>query len=105
MIDCPLEDEELERARDIFVFCAFTGLSYTDVKQLSVKQIQSSFNGKLWIRGKRRKSGAEYTIPLLDISGMILDKYRGKAKGDLAIPVIDLYKYNILLGKIVAFAV
>jgi integrase len=31
---------------------------------------------------------------------MILEKYRGKAKGDLAIPVIDLVRYNIFLKEV-----
>jgi hypothetical protein len=100
MIDFRFEDKRLERARDIFIFCAFTGLAYTDVKHLTNGHIQPSFDGKLWIRGKRRKTGSEYNIPLLNIPQMILEKYRGKEEDDLVMPVFDIANYNILLKKI-----
>ncbi|MDR1348834.1 MAG: site-specific integrase, partial [Prevotellaceae bacterium] len=100
MIDFRFEDGRQEQARDIFIFCAFTGLAYTDVKHLTNGHIQLSFDGKLWIRGKREKTGTEYNIPVLNIPKTILEKYRGKAKGDLALPVFDIAVYNILLKKI-----
>jgi hypothetical protein len=100
MIDFRFEDERQEQARDIFIFCAFTGLAYADVKHLTNGHIQPSFDGKLWIKGKREKTGTEYNIPVLNIPKMILDKYRGKAKGDLALPVFDIVNYNILLKKV-----
>jgi hypothetical protein len=100
MIDFRFEDERLEKARDIFIFCAFTGLAYTDVKHLTNGHIQPSFDGKLWIRGKRKKTGTEYNIPILNIPKMILEKYRGKTKGNLALPVFDIMIYNMLLKKV-----
>jgi site-specific recombinase XerD len=100
MIDFRFEDKRQEQARDIFIFCAFTGLAYTDVKHLTNEHIRPSFDGKLWIRGKREKTGTEYNIPVLNIPKIILEKYRGKAKGDLALPVFDIMNYNILLKKI-----
>jgi integrase len=100
MIDFRFEDGRLEQARDIFIFCAFTGLAYTDVKHLTNRHIRPSFDGRPWIRGKREKTGTEYNIPVLNIPKMILEKYRGKAKGDLALPVFDIAVYNILLKKI-----
>jgi site-specific recombinase XerD len=100
MIDFQLEDKRQEQARDIFIFCAFTGLAYTDVKHLTNGHIRPSFDGRLWIRGKREKTGTEYNIPLLNIPKMILEKYRGKAKGDLAIPVFNITEYNMLLKKV-----
>jgi len=100
IIDFQFDDKRLEQARDIFVFCAFTGMAHTDVKHLTNKHIQSSFDGKLWIRGKRRKTDIEYHIPLMNTPKMILEKYKGKANDDLAIPVFDIVNYNILLKKI-----
>ncbi len=64
LIGCRFEDKyHLERTRDIFIFCVFTGLSYTDVKHLTYENIQSSVDEKLWIRGKRLKTDIEYNIP------------------------------------------
>lgn len=39
--------------RDIFVFCAFTGLAYIDVKTLNDKHIFTDNDGDKWIRKKR----------------------------------------------------
>jgi site-specific recombinase XerD len=99
IIDFPFEDKRMEKVRDIFVFCSFTGLAYTDVKHLTNNQIQSSVEGNLWIRGKRKKTDTEYNIPLLNIPKMILEKYRGKVDGDLALPVYGNVNYNVLLKK------
>jgi integrase len=100
MIDFRFEDKRQEHARDIFIFCAFTGLAYTDIKHLTNGHIQSSFDGRLWIRGKRQKTGTGYHIPVLSIPRMILEKYRGKAEGDFAIPVFNITNYNVLLKKV-----
>ena len=61
------EEPQLEQTRDVFIFCMFTGLSHTDVKHLKTKNISSSFDGKQWIIGKRKKTNTNYNIPLLNI--------------------------------------
>ena len=103
MIDFRFKEEDLEKARDIFVFCAFTGMSYSDVKCLTNSNIQTSFDGKLWIKGKRKKTDTEFNIPVLPVANVILEKYRGQANNDLAIPVFSLVNYNILLKKVAQF--
>jgi site-specific recombinase XerD len=100
LIDFPFERKPLEKARDIFIFCTFTGLSYSDVKHLTYDNIQSAFEGKLWVRGKRRKTDVEYNIPLLNIPKMILDKYRGTTNDNLALPVYHSIIYNKLLKEV-----
>jgi hypothetical protein len=37
MIEFRFEDERMEKARDIFIFCAFTGLAYTDPKRQATR--------------------------------------------------------------------
>jgi len=99
IIDFQFEEERMEKVRDIFIFCAFTGLAYTDVKHLTNNNIQSSIEGSLWIRGNRKKTGTEYNIPILNIPKMILEKYKGKTKGELLLPVYVNTHYNVLLKK------
>ena len=94
------EDIKLERTRDIFIFCAFTGLAYSDVKLLTNDNIQSFTDGNLWITGKRKKTNTEYIIPLLHIPKMILEKYKGKTDGGFLLPVVHLVWYNRLLIRI-----
>lgn len=73
LIDFQFEKKHLGKIHDIYIFCAFTSLSYKDVKNLSYDNIQSSFEGKLWIKGKRMKTDVEYKIPLLNIPKMIIE--------------------------------
>jgi site-specific recombinase XerD len=101
LISYRFEDKyHLERTRDIFIFCVFTGLSYTDVKHLTYENIQSSVDEKLWIRGKRLKTDIEYNIPLLSIPKMIIEKYRGRANNNLVLPVCNIITYNDQLKEI-----
>jgi len=99
LIDFKFEETRFEKVRDIFIFCAFTGLAYTDVRHLTYSQIQSSIEGNMWIRGKRKKTGTEYNIPILNIPKMIIEKYKGKAGNDLVLPISPCSYYNYLLKK------
>ena len=101
LMDCQFEEERLEKIRDIFIFCTFTGLAYTDVRHLTSENIQTSVDGNLWIKGRRKKTDTEYNIPLLNIPKAILEKYKGKTSGEMILPVISIEKYNKAL-KIVA---
>jgi len=48
--------KRLELVRDIFIFSCFTGLAYVDVKNLTEKNVRTSFDGNLWIMTKRQKN-------------------------------------------------
>ena len=101
LIDFNFGEEHLSKARDIFIFCAFTGLSFVDVKYLTNSHIQSSVEGNLWIRGKRQKTGNDFNIPVLNIPKMIIEKYRGNTKDNLVLPVpLSNSHYNRLLKKV-----
>ncbi|QQM25890.1 site-specific integrase [Elizabethkingia sp. M8] len=69
-------DKKLERTRDVFIFCCFTGLSYIDVFKLTKEQIQLSIDGQQWIMGKREKTDMDYFIPMMEIPKKILEKYK-----------------------------
>jgi len=94
------DDKRFEQVRDVFVFCCFTGLSYTDVFNMTNENLQLSFDGKLWIKGRRQKTDVEYSIPVLNIPKMILDKYENQQKNNKLLPVRQLGFYNIYLKKI-----
>jgi site-specific recombinase XerD len=94
------ETKRLERVRDVFVFCCFTGLSYIDVKNLTADHIRTSFDGKLWIMGKRGKTDENYNVPLLDIPKMILEKYKNNLPDDRLLPVINNQNSNAYLKEI-----
>lgn len=92
--------KRLEQVRDIFIFSCFCGLAYIDVKNLRKENIRTSFDGNLWIIGKREKTGVTFSIPLLDVSKKILDKYAGALPDDRILPVPSNQKMNSYLKEI-----
>ena len=95
-VTCPKQ----EVARDVFVFCCFTGLSYCDVKELSEEHIQRSFDGQLWIITKRQKTNSQSNVRLLSIPQQIIDKYKGKCTDGKLLPVPTNYRGNIHLKRL-----
>jgi site-specific recombinase XerD len=70
-----LESKDLDRIRDIFLFSCYTGLAYSDVKQLSRPHILKEGEDNFFIRKPRQKTGQESIIPLLSVARRILQKY------------------------------
>lgn len=92
--------KRLEQVRDIFVFSCFSGLAYIDVKKLRKENIRTSFDGNLWIMGKREKTDVSFSIPLLEIPQTILDKYKGTLPDGRILPVPSNQKMNAYLKEI-----
>lgn len=73
----PIEHPSVAFVRDMFVFGCWTGLSYTDIKNLQDINIVADSEGNQWIDIKRQKTGSRSLIPLLDIPKEIIRKYKG----------------------------
>ena len=69
--DTPLP--RLERAKDMFLFGCFTGLSYIDIKTLAPEHFEKDNTGRIWIKKRRVKTGVLSPHPLLPIAKLILD--------------------------------
>ena len=93
--DTPLP--RLERAKDMFLFGCFTGLSYIDIKTLAPEHFEKDSAGRIWIKKRRVKTGVLSRIPLLPIAKLILDKYKG---GDKLLPIQDSADINKYLKDI-----
>lgn len=93
--DTPLP--RLERAKDMFLFGCFTGLSYIDIKTLTTEHFEKDSAGRIWIKKRRVKTGVLSRIPLLPITKLILDKYKG---GDKLLPIQDPADINKYLKDI-----
>lgn len=87
LIDGTFKKKGYELVRDLFLFCTFTGLTFIDMKNLTKDNLQLSFDGHLWIKTNRQKTGVESNIRLLDIPLQIIKKYEGIAEGNLLLPV------------------
>lgn len=92
----------LEQVRDIFIFCCYTGLAYSDVAALRQSNIQKMFDGRLWIVTHRQKTKTNVNVPLLPMAKKILEKYNWEeAEKDAPIlPVVSNQKSNAYLKEI-----
>ncbi len=95
--------KRLEVVRDIFLFCAFTGLAFIDVKQLDSSHLIADGNGALWIRKPRQKTGNMCNIPVIQPAKAILEKYEEHPeciKKNVLLPVLSNQKTNAYLKGI-----
>jgi integrase len=90
----------LEKVRDTFLFSCYTGLSFSDICDLTKDNIREGIDGNLWIMSKRHKTGVPYKVRLLDIPIAIMEKYDGKQDDGKILPVISNQKMNSYLHEI-----
>lgn len=93
--------KRVEQVRDIFVFFSFTGLAFSDVKDLSPEHLVRDNKGELWIRKNRQKTKIMCNIPVLPVAASILDKYKNvvECTGKL-LPVLCNQRMNSYLKDI-----
>ena len=93
VLQTPIIDKQFERARQLFLFCAFTGLARVDMQRLKPKHIIRNADGTEEIRIKRQKTDVEAIIPLLPIAKQILSNYiKGKNADELVFPNLTIRK-------------
>lgn len=84
----------MAQVRDVFIFACYSGLAFTDLKNLTKEDILTDEDGKEWIVKPRHKTKIISHIPLLPIAKEILEKY------DYKLPVLTNQKYNSYLKEL-----
>ena len=67
LINSTFKKKSYELIRDLFIFCTFTRLSWTDMYHLTKENLKISLDGHLWIKTKRQKTGTTFEIIFLNI--------------------------------------
>ena len=80
LLAMPLQNEQAEFVRRIFIFSVFTGLAFADVNKLRYCDIETNNAGVHYIRQYRKKTGVESITPLHPIAEQILSLYPLKDK-------------------------
>lgn len=91
----PAPGSFMERARDLFIFQMFTGLSYADAQAFDISAYKK-VNGKWCIIASRIKTGVPYINQLLPPAVDVLERY------DMSVPKMTNQVYNRelkLVGK------
>ena len=80
-------EEEMETARDLFVFACHTGAAYCDLMGLSKTHLVRDDEENLWMKFNRKKTGVLCRIKLLPEAIRIIEKYRGDERERLLPPM------------------
>jgi site-specific recombinase XerD len=88
------ETARMAQVRDVFIFACYSGLAFTDLKNLTKDDMLIDEDGKEWIVKPRQKTKIISHIPLLPIAKELWEKY------DYKLPVLTNQKYNSYLKEL-----
>ncbi len=103
MAQLSIPEARLDRVRDMFIFCVYTGIAFADVCNLRMQHIFKDHEGTQWIKNKRIKTKVEFMIPVLDIPKKIIEKYNDHPQRQslgYVIPKISNQNYNTYLKEL-----
>ncbi len=89
--------ERLQQVADMFIFCCYTGLAYSEMVNLKESNIQVDSENNKWLYIHRQKTQKEYDVPLLSKAENILNKYKSKTH---LLPIISNQRFNAYLKEI-----
>lgn len=75
LMEHEFEDKALTFTRDVFVFSAFTGLAFIDLKELKYENIVD-INGSKWIVSQRHKTNIPFQVKLLEVPYQVIIRYQ-----------------------------
>ena len=67
-------EEEMETARDIFLFACYTGAAYCDLMELDKSHLVRDDEGSLWLKFNRHKTGVPCRVKLLPEAIRLIEK-------------------------------
>ena len=76
-------EEDIETARDLFVFACHTGAAYCDLMELSKAHLMRDDEGSFWLKFNRQKTGVLCRIKLLPEAIRIIEKYKSDERESL----------------------
>ena len=99
--------ERLDRVRDLFVFSCYTGISYSDIMNLTKDHIHLGIDGNNWIITKRQKTNITVKVPILEKAQILINKYSSHPMTQVTeslFPLITNEKLNSYLKEVANFS-
>ena len=93
------QSEILNKVRDCYIFCCYTGLGYSEMFSLKKSDLKKDEDGTLWIYKERQKTERAFSIPLIFSEPLeIIEKYNSES--EYLLPRISNQYFNRLLKEI-----
>ena len=89
-------EEEMETARDIFLFACYVGAAYCDLMELSKSHLVRDDEGKMWLKFNRHKTGVPCRIKLLPEAIRLIERFHCDERETL-LPYIKYKSYQTCL--------
>ena len=89
-------EEEMETARDLFVFACHTGAAYCDLMELDKSHLVRDDEGSLWLKFNRHKTGVPCRVKLLPEAIRLMEKLHSDGRETL-LPYIKYKNYQTYL--------
>ena len=89
-------EEEMETARDIFLFACYVGAAYCDLMELSKSHLVRDDEGCLWLKFNRQKTGVLCRVKLLPEAIRLIERFHSDERETL-LPFIKYKNYQSCL--------
>lgn len=89
-------EEEMETARDIFLFACDVGAAYCDLMELNKSHLVRDDEGSLWLKFNRQKTGVLCRIKLLPEAIRLIERFHSDERETL-LPFIGYATYQTYL--------
>ena len=89
-------EEEMETARDIFLFACYTGAAYCDLMELNKSHLVRDDEGCLWLKFNRQKTGVPCRVKLLPEAIRLMEKLHSDERETL-LPFMGYATYQSYL--------
>ena len=89
-------EEEMETARDIFLFACYTGAAYCDLMELDKSHLVRDDEGSLWLKFNRHKTGVLCRIKLLPEAIRLIERFHSDERETL-LPFMGYATYQSYL--------
>lgn len=89
-------EEEMETARDIFLFACYTGAAYCDLMELDKSHLVRDDEGSLWLKFNRQKTSVPCRVKLLPEAIWLMEKLHSDERETL-LPFMGYATYQSYL--------
>ena len=89
-------EEDMETARDVFLFACYTGAAYCDLMELDKSHLVRDDEGSLWLKFNRHKTGVPCRVKLLPEAIRLMEKLHSDERETL-LPFMGYATYQSYL--------